>query len=180
MSLVLAMAASVYLAFAIVWVGGRMPGYRHLKHTISELGEIGAPYQRWVALTVFLPVGLATLGVTWLQADEAFALTGLSGSLAVGYLVAAACPCDPGSPMWGTFRHGIHQLGGAVEYIGGALSLMWLAEIHGAGFRLAGMLVGVAMLLLSFPLRWRGLIQHIAETCLFGGLVLALGLNSLN
>ena len=41
----------------------RKAGYSHVMHTISEIGELGARDQRFVALGLFLPVGLCLLFV---------------------------------------------------------------------------------------------------------------------
>lgn len=60
-SIALAGLAAGYLALMISGLARRKPGYRHLVHTISELGEVSAPDQRFVAFAVFLPVGLALL-----------------------------------------------------------------------------------------------------------------------
>ena len=52
-----ALAAS-YLFAALVALATREAGYSHVRHTISEIGESGAPDQRLVAFALFLPIGL--------------------------------------------------------------------------------------------------------------------------
>ena len=180
---ILALAASTYLAAAIVLFARRRPGYRHAEHTISELGEAGAADGRLVSWGVFLPVGLACLVIAWLLgapkgppvSDFVEAARALALCLATGYLVAAVFPCDPGSPLSGSFRQAIHNLGGAVEYAGGTFALFTLAREAPASepFQIAGALVMAGILGISFASRWRGLIQRVAEAALFGGLILA-------
>ena len=161
---------------AILVLARRKPGYRHLRHTISELGEVGAPDQKLVAFGVFVPVGLLLAVIAFLFRVSHPPQCTLAACLATGYLVAAVFPGDPGSPLSGSLRQGIHNLGGAIEYAGGTLALFWLAESSGMVFRGAGFLVGAAMLTLSFPHPLRGGIQRVAELCLFGGLMLSLWL----
>ena len=73
--------------------------------------------------------------------------------------------------MSGSFRQGLHNLGGAVEYFGGAYALLRLAESHGPHFRVAGIAVGASALLISAPAGvLRGAIQRVAEALLFGAL----------
>jgi hypothetical protein len=166
---------AAYLFGVLFVVAPQKPGYSHFKHTISELGEVGAPHQRFVALGVFLPAGLLLLLVAWLVVSSLPAAAALSACIAVGYIGAAAFPCDPGSPISGTPRQGIHNLAGAVEYVGGGASLMVLAETFGQPFRLAGFVVLGSAIALSFipSTSVRGLIQRAAELCLFGGLAMA-------
>ncbi len=176
-TLILSGLTSLYLLVSLIGVGRRWPRYTHLNHTISELGEVGAPDQRLVAFGIFLPVGLGLLAVAVATRPVTEPVSALALAIAIGYLVAAFFPCDPGSPMGGSSRQAIHNLGGAVEYIGGALALFRLGETHGQPFVGAGMLVGAGGIALSVTTRGRGLVQRIAETCLFGGLVLALWLH---
>lgn len=166
------LAAAAYLLAACMVLGRRKAGYSHCLHTISELGERGACDARFVALGLFLPVGLlllAAAAVTWRGDARAGALALCIG---VGYLGAACFPCDPGSPRSGSWRQGMHNLAGGVQYIGGAMALMALAPGQGMVFQLAGAVVlgcGIAIGLLS-PTAWRGALQRVAEVCLFAGL----------
>lgn len=169
-----------YLLIAILVFAARRPGYSHLRDTISELGEVGAAEGRRVSFGVFLPVGLGLAAYGFLVRQSTLAaaneLAMLAFCVAAGYVVAAFFPCDPGSPLSGSFRQGIHNLGGAVEYIGGALALFRLAEVQGEPFQLLGAIVFPAGLLLSLPqlAKVRGLIQRVAETALCLGLFLPL------
>lgn len=172
----LALLAVIYLFAALFVLGARKPGYSHLGHTISELGEIGAPQARLVALGVFLPIGIVMLVVVWLVRAFETETCALALCLAVGYITAALFPCDAGSPVSGTWRQAIHNLGGAVEYIGGAFALMGIAAHTGEPFRTLGIVVLAAAIAISLaPLAGvRGLVQRVAELCLFGGLALAM------
>jgi len=173
-SLLLSIAATAFLLASVIGVAHRKPGYRHTSDTISELAEYGSGYSWPVSLGVFLPVAAALSVVAWLLQHEFPQAAALSVSIAAGYGLSAMFPCDPGSPLIGSLRQTIHNLGGGIEYIGGAFSLLWISELAGPGFRIAGMLVGVSAILLSFEIPARGLVQRIAESCLFGGLIAAL------
>jgi hypothetical protein len=168
------MAASFFLTTAIIVGGRHKKGYRHSRHTISELGEYDSVHTRIVSLGAFLPVGLVLAFVALLMRIDHPEIAGLSCAIAIGYLVAAAFPCDPGSPLVGTARQSLHNLGGAIEYVGGAYALLRIAESLGPAFRVAGIVVFAAAVLLSFESAYRGFVQRVAETCLFAGLCIAL------
>jgi hypothetical membrane protein len=159
-----------YLFACLFRLAPRKPGYSHLLHTISELGEIGTPDQRLIAWGVFLPVGLAFLPGALLFRNSAPSIAALCLCVAVGYIVAAVFPCDPGSPVSGSARQAVHNLGGAIEYIGGGFSLFAAAESFGAPCRIASFVVlAVAAALTLLPAGApRGLVQRIGETALFG------------
>ena len=173
-SVILALIASIFLCISVVVAGNREPGYNHVSQTISELAEYGSEYSQQVSIGVFLPVSISLGAVAWLSRFADPPVAALALSIAVGYGLGAVFPCDPGSPLFGSLRQAVHNLGGAIEYLGGALSLFWIAETTWPGFRVAGMLVGVSAILLSFESPVRGAIQRIAETCLLAGLVAAL------
>ncbi len=167
--------AATYLFASLFALAPRKAGYSHLKHTISEIGEIGAPGQRFVAFGLFLPIGLLLLLVAYLVRPSLPAAAALALCIAIGYIGAAAFPCDPGSPFSGTSRQALHNLFGAAQYIGGGFALMTLAETFGQPFKLAGFVVlGSAIALSVIPSNSvRGIIQRTAEICLFGGLAMA-------
>ena len=177
-ALFLTLLASGYLFAQLFIIGRRRPSYSQTRHTISELGEFGTPEQRLVALGVFLPVGVLLLLVSYLLRPIGQPPALLALCVAIGYLVAAAFPCDPGSPLWGSPRQALHNLGGAVEYIGGALALLRLSETLGQPFRIAGFVVLGGAIALSIPgiAVVRGVIQRVAELCLLGGLAVAIWL----
>ena len=186
--LLTALLCTLFLGVGIVYFASRTSGYSHRRHTISELGEIGGPYSRLVRMGLFLPVGLCCLALarwfveTVAPSDLSRGASTLAISLAVGYLVAAFFPCDPGSPLQGSWRQGVHNLGGGAEYVGGASGL-WLIggslraatseSAIGTAFIVGACLVGSAVIVLSTPalFRWRGATQRIAELVLFIALV---------
>jgi hypothetical protein len=168
--------AAAYLFTSLFILAPRKAGYSHFKHTISEIGEVGAPNQRFVAFGVFLPIGLLLLLVAYFVQSVSTPSAVLALSIATGYLIAAAFPCDAGSPVSGTARQAMHNLGGAVEYIGGGFALITIAERFGQPFKAAGFVVlGSAVALSILPsTSVRGIIQRIAEVFLFAGLALSI------
>jgi Protein of unknown function (DUF998) len=188
----LAVGTALYLLLGSIWAGTRRAGYRHLRHTISELGELGAPDARRIASGLFLPVGLSCLAQAALAAahdpqtaaSEAWrggsAL--LAGSLAAGYLGAWLWPCDPGCPLTGSGRQLMHNVAGGIEYLGGALALQQLggalpldARTASELFRGAAALVVVIAIAFGAPplAPWRGGLQRVAEAVLFLGLIVS-------
>jgi hypothetical protein len=166
-----------WLTFGIIRFG-RRPGYSHIRHTISELGESGAPAARQVNFGIFLPVGAALLGMgvmLWGGHPDA---AGLAACIGAGYAVAAFFPCDPGSPLAGSMRQQIHNAGGAIEYLGGAYFIARLQAEGAAGLNIPGLpaLLIASAVALSVPSLspWRGLIQRLAEIALFLSLFFAL------
>lgn len=172
---VLAALAAACLAIGLFFFARRKPGYSHLHHTISELGETGSRDQRPVAFAWFLPIGLALLLVACLLRSHSPAASLLALAIGIGYAGAALFRCDRGSPLSGTWRQSLHNLAGGVEYIGGGMALVTLARDLGAPFRIAGFVVlGAAIALSVLPSTGpRGAVQRVAELCLFGGLVCA-------
>lgn len=173
--MVLVLLGSGHLLVQLIVIGGRKPGYDPFRHTISELGESGSPEERRVAFGVFLPVGLLVLLASLLLRSVEPRASLLAGCIAAGYLVAAIFPCDPGSPPLGSPRQALHNIGGAVEYLGGSLALFQLSETFGQPFRLAGFLVLGGAVALSLPrIVGVGLLQRVMEGSLFAGLLLAI------
>ncbi|MBE8715948.1 DUF998 domain-containing protein [Cellvibrio polysaccharolyticus] len=172
---VITVVAAMYLLASLIALAPRKPGYSHIAHSISEIGEVGAPNKHFVAFGLFLPIGLVLLLVAYLVRTDSPAAAALALYIAIGYIGAAAFPCDPGSPLFGTVRQVLHNLAGAVEYVGGGFALVKLAESFGQPFKAAGFVVlGTAIALSVLPSNSiGGLIQRIAEICLFGGLALA-------
>ncbi|MCB2378982.1 DUF998 domain-containing protein [Hymenobacter sp. BT635] len=162
---------TAYLLLGIIYFGFRRPGYSHLRHTISELGEDGAPNRLTVSWGLFFPIGVGLLLGAMLTTNPP--LRGLLVCLGIGYVVAAVFPCDVGSPSGGSAKQTVHNLGGAVEYIGGIFFLnqaqkaLFLQQVVPANAQI-GLLIGclVAVSLPGFP--WRGLAQRVAEVLLFG------------
>lgn len=165
----------MYLVIGIIYWGAKVPGHHHVKHTISELGEFGSPFSRQVSWGLFLMVGALLLIAGFLSTDHATA-RGLAACLGTGYVVAAFFPCDVGSPLGGSGRQQIHNLGGFVEYAGGAFFIFQAAETElpfvWLDYKTAGMIVIAGIVLVSIPgFFLRGLAQRITELILFGSLL---------
>jgi len=169
-ALLLPLLALGFLFASLLHLAPRKPGYSHWRHTISELGETGSVDQQRVAWGLFLPIGVVFLLEALLLRRTVPAGSAVCACIAIGYLVAAAFPCDPGSPVSGSPRQAVHNLGGAIEYIGGSFALFASAESFGAPARIAGFVVlAVAAALTLLPPRApRGLVQRIGEIVLFG------------
>ncbi|NJN19250.1 MAG: DUF998 domain-containing protein [Oscillochloris sp.] len=177
---------ALYLLAGVIWFARRRPEYRHIHHTISELGEAGAPDARLVSYGLFAPVGagLLLLGGLSHPAEVGDSLRGAFGALAIavgiGYLGAALFPCDPGSPLTGSKRQQIHNLAGGIEYLGAAFALFNAGQLLPEASFLRWWFVfstwiaaGAAIALSITPARpLRGLLQRGAEIVIFGNLIL--------
>ena len=177
---ILAATIAASLLVSVAAFGRRRDSYRHLQHTISELGEWGAADQGLVNWGVFLPVGLGCMAVAALtftatgSADLILGTRVLAGSLGAGYLIAALFPCDPGSPLRGGWRQGVHNLGGGIEYVGGTFALLILTSELSQVALAGAVIVGLGAIWLSWPgLPWRGGVQRLVESVLFGSLILS-------
>lgn len=167
--------AASYLLVMIILLGRKKPGYSHIRHTISELGEVEAVNQHLVGYGVFLPVGLALLIVGLLVESQSSSAMLLAVAMGIGYVAAAFFPCDVGSPVFGSLRQTIHNIGGGIEYGGGGIALMKLGEDYGQPFRAGGfsVLAVFACLTLLPPTAPRGAIQRVGEATLFSLLLYA-------
>jgi hypothetical protein len=167
---------TIYLLTGIIYFGNKKPNYNHLEHTISELGEKGSTYERKVSLGLFLVVGILLFIVSaYLYSTSSVILikqySYLITCVAVGYSVAGFFPCDVGSPINGSARQTIHNMGGFIEYAGGGYFILLIARgtENTILLNVAYLLFTCAILMsLHFLSRWRGLIQRIAEISLFG------------
>ncbi len=142
-----------------------------------------------VSLGLFLPTGVLVwlaivLAYPFYARDRSTSL-GLYAfaSLGLGYVMAAFFPCDPGSPLMGSWQQQVHNVFGFVEYLGTGIALIAFgrsytkAKAYLLGVALVGSGVGVlvGLVLLSTP-SWgsvRGLVQRVTEVILFGWLTLA-------
>lgn len=174
---ILVLAETFYFAL-------QRPNYSHITNTISELGESGAPHERLVAFSFFLPVGLLVWLSLWLVCREAsdkyaaFALVAIA-CLGAGYVVAAFFPCDPGAPLFGTWRTQIHNVAGFIDYDGTGIGFLlfsrYLAKqksaVQAVAFFVAGVLVLVGLVFLSLEATFhvRGVIQRVTEVIQFTG-----------
>src|SRR5688572_19679989 len=100
---------------APVHFGSRKPGYSHVRHTISELGETGSPVGRSVSFIGFLSTGIAvwlfllvTAGALPDGATDPLYTLSLVGA---GYVGGAIFRCDPGAPPVGSSQNGIVLMG---------------------------------------------------------------------
>jgi hypothetical protein len=183
--------ASAVLAAVVPVIGGLLvPGHSHVRDFISELGAVGAPWGSAVSFAGFLPTGLLSLLFLIVAAPlvdpRGWAKAGylLLSSVGVAYVGAAFAPCDVGCPAVPTsLRQLLHNLLGTVEYVGGGIGLLIFASTYFARrpdriaqplLLVAGIVVLGAFQGIATPGfgQWHGLIQGVAETALFGALVL--------
>ncbi len=94
--------APIGFALAVIVLGYLTPGYSHVYHTISELGETGAPYAS-TASAVFILTGLmlATFGYTFRARLIESGAGSLSGLCIILYAIldfvgSGVFPVDPG------------------------------------------------------------------------------------
>ena len=183
-----ATGAAALAVLVPVVAGALTPDYSHTAQYISELGAFGMPHGVLVSFVGFLPTGLlvgACLMVAARQAREAGSVRighMLLMSVALAYIGAAFARCDIGCPAEGSFRQQIHNLLGAAEYIGGGGGLILLSRgstkaAPRASRRVlagAGVVALLAFVIMASPplAPWRGLAQRVAETALFGSLLL--------
>jgi len=182
--------AAAHLVLTTLIGGWLEPGYDHTAQYISELGAVNAAYPALINYGGFLPVGALAAVFVWF-AFPAMATSrvgaagcGLLAGVAAGYLLSALAPCDAGSPASGSARQAIHNLGGALEYLGGGagLLLMGASQVQSPATRraaLSTLLAAVTTLGVFFfilgaapehPLR--GLWQRLGETAIFGWIAL--------
>jgi hypothetical membrane protein len=176
-SALVAIAAATVLLGTLYFASLR-PGYSHISNTISELGETGTPQAHLVAFGFFLPVGLIVWLALWLMhrhrpdRDTSLVLLALSG-LGNGYVFAAFFPCDPGAPLFGSWRTLVHNAAGLIDYAGTALGLLmfcWYCAKHKirpqtVTFGIAAALGFFAVVLLGLPPAFpvRGAVQRVTE-----------------
>lgn len=166
-----------YLSTATAWYAQRRPEYSHLRHTISELGEQGSADERSVSYLVFLPVGLACLLVAWLSRTSHPGAPGLLVAVGAAYSLSALFPCDPGTPLAGTWKNSIHNLAGGIAYAAIAYQLNDLADgPMGNYFQFTLWLLGAFLIafVAGWPRQRIGLLQRLAEASILIGIVLLL------
>lgn len=178
-ALVLAVLSAVLAAAVPMYYGRRKPGYSHLRHTISELGEMGSPVGKsasWGFIAIGISLWLFLLIAARLLPDqsEVFFLLSLVGA---GYVGGGIFRCDPEAPPFGSWRTTLHNLFGALEYVGAAGAFLTLKRSEfwsplSDVMSFAGGIVFICLAGISFLHPLRGLVQRIAETIIFGGAVL--------
>ena len=185
LSATLAVTAALMVLIETPFFASLRPGYSHVANTISELGETGAARARQVAWAFFLPVGLLVWLALWLVHREvpgqkaSFILAAMS-CLGTGYVMAAVFPCDPGAPLWGSWRTQVHNVFGCLDYEGTGIAFLLVsrhfarrnATIPAVAFLLASALVFVGLVLIALPATFhiRGAVQRATEVLQFTGL----------
>ncbi len=181
LALVLASLTAASAAVVPVYFGRRKPGYSHLRDTISELGETGSPVGGLVSYVGFVATGVllwlflvVAAGASPNGSTEAFWWLSLVGA---GYFGGAIFRCDPGAPLLGSWHNNLHNVFGVAEYVGAAVAFsMFKFDAYWSPLsdvlEYAGGLVAVCLLGMSFPHGFRGLIQRVAETTIFAGVLL--------
>lgn len=175
--------------YLLMLLGGAAlkPGYSPLSQYISELGATGSAHARLISLLGFIPVGIVAALLLW-----AFAATApVTGASRVGYWLllfeplawigSALAPCDLGCPDSGSLAQTLHTLLGLFTYPGTALGLILLATAPAIRPTTRVLWIALAALwLLLFvlmgldPLQpWRGLLQRLAEWCVYGALCIS-------
>jgi hypothetical protein len=174
-----ALATAAFMVLMVVLAGAFTPGYRHASMFISELGARGAPLEMAVRFAGFLPAGLLLLAFLALAhrglprtRGTTAALAGLA-VYAVGYLVSAPFPCDPGCrPAQPSASQLVHNTVGLAGYLLAPLCLFALGRAARAWPRpgllpltgwlsAAGAAAGVLTLDPASP--WVGLSQRLIE-----------------
>ncbi len=101
--------------------------------------------------------------------------------LGTSYVVSAFAPCDPGAPLFGSWRTLVHNFAGLIEYGGTGSGFLLVARRHtknGAATQAAGFVVAGASCLLCLVLLLpvfyiRGGVQRVAEASQFTGVSFA-------
>lgn len=184
--LVTAVLAAAAAGLPVWYFARRRPGYSHVRQTISELGERGAPDAKQVAIFAFAPAGHAV----WLfVAALAFAVPEftrgpelwLFALLGAGYVGAAMFACDPGAPLLGTWRNNVHNLVAGLGYFGAVAGMIELGRAMedvpalqsiSEVSRVIGQVTFFGVFLLSFETPVRGLIQRLVEAAIHGWMLL--------
>lgn len=185
---VLATITALHLSISVIWFARQRGDYSHRRHTISELGEVGAPHARAVAWGSFAPTGLffcaslLALRACLPRGGDISQGVLFFGLVGVGYLLSAVFPCDAGAPPFGSVRNQVHNFIGGIDYLGalGGLDVLRrsLEDVAGwthlaAASRIAFVAVLVGFIGTVYPNPVRGLMQRVGEVAIFGWLVLA-------
>lgn len=171
MVLYLLIIKCLLLVLLVYWVAGiyyyaqKRPEYSHIVHSISELGENNSKYEKPVSYGLFLPIGVLFFIVAWLYNGTSSVASLLSAFMGVGYFFSAFFPCDPQTPLLGTWKNTLHNLAGGICYVG---CLVVLQEAYSDdGEWLSGVVLYALMIfLLIFMLGWpkiTGLLQRVVE-----------------
>jgi hypothetical protein len=159
-----------YLVCGVVFYGKKRKTYNHFRYSISELGELGSEYEKHVSYFIFLPVGLGCLIVSFARYDSNYPAAFLSGAIGFSYFLSAFFPCDPETPLLGTWKNTMHNIIGGVCYAATAYQLNELMDSKAAWFIDVTFKLLCAFLLIfivGFPKSIIGLAQRLAEASIF-------------
>ena len=160
----------IYLVWGIAFYAKKRKAYNHFRYSISELGELGSEYEKQVSFFIFLPVGLGCLIISIFAYTNNYQAAFLSGAIGLSYLLSAFFPCDPGTPLLGTWKNSIHNIVGGVCYAGMAYQLNELMD-NNTGWHIdvsfTLLCVFLITFLVGFPKYFIGLIQRMAEASIF-------------
>jgi len=185
LSAALIVAAALMVLLDLLHFASLRPGYSHVSNTISELGQTGASCAHQVASVFFLPVGLLVWLALWIVHREApdrqaALISAAMSCLGTGYAMAAIFPCDPGAPLFGSWRTQVHNVFGFIDYGGTGIGFLLASRcfagrkdaIQAAACLVAGVLVllGLALLSVEAAFHVRGAIQRATEVIQFTGL----------
>ncbi len=160
----------IYLFFGVYHYAQKRPNYSHLKHTISELGENASEFEKPVGFKVFMPVGLAFVLLSGLMYSTNTAVAVLSGAMGFSYFLSAWFPCDPGTPMSGSWKNSVHNLVGGLAYATILYQLKALIDQQSGWYaELAFMALAVFLFnfIVGWPKQFVGFTQRLAETSVF-------------
>jgi len=159
-----------YLICGVVFYAKKRKTYSHVKYSISELGELGSEYEKQVSYFIFLPVGLGCLIISFATFTHNHPAAFLSGAIGLSYFLSAFFPCDPETPLIGTWKNSIHNIIGGICYAAMAYQLNELIDNNGAWFIDVTFILLCAFLLIfliGFPKSFIGLAQRLAEASIF-------------
>lgn len=180
----LGLAASLYWLCGVIYLPTLLPNYDAISQTISELSSISTPLEKRINFGWSLPLGLLQSWVVLTEYRQRHSTVevrkGLAafGCVGIAYVACTFFPCDPGAPLWGSWRQIVHNAFGGLEYAGGGLGLLLLGKARRESYRLtmalqlSGLVVWIGLLLMAVPGLFgvRGAVQRVIEALLFGWL----------
>ncbi|WP_026603682.1 DUF998 domain-containing protein [Methylomonas sp. 11b] len=180
----LGLAASFYWLGGVIYLPTLLANYDPVSQTISELSIISTPLANRINFGWSLPLGLLQCWAVFTECRQRHITVevrkGLAafGSVGIAYVACSFFPCDPGAPLWGSWRQMVHNAFGGLEYAGGGLGLLLFGIARRDNYRLAmaiqlsGLLVWTGLLLMTVQELFgvRGAVQRFSEALLFGWL----------
>lgn len=166
-----------YLVCGVVFYAKKRKTYNHFRHSISELGELGSEYEKQVSYLIFLPVGIGCLIVSFATYASNHPAAFLSGVIGLSYFLSAFFPCDPETPLLGTWKNTLHNIIGGVCYALMAYQLNELMDTKSAWFidmTFTMLCAFLIIFIIGFPKNFIGLAQRLAEASVFFSTILLL------